>query len=106
MHQLVQVQEPRLEHLPTTEREQLVGELRRARGRLPNLVDVIARGAIEGGILQQDLRRAQDGGEQIVEVVRDAPGELNHRLDALGTADLGLPGPLGASPDGVGGQDA
>ena len=89
-HGVVEVERPRLEHLPTAEGEELPGERRGARRRLADLHDVVAPRVRGSDRVEQELDVAADGGEQVVEVVRDAAGELADGLHLLRLAELRL----------------
>jgi hypothetical protein len=52
-------------------------------GRVDLLDVLVVHGDSRRSILLQDLRAAQDDGEQVVEVVRDAAGQTSHRLHLL-----------------------
>ena len=94
-HEPVRVGRLRIERLAAREGEQAVGErrraLRRALRRVDVAVDVLDRGPAPMPRLQQ-LQAAGDAGQQIVEVVRDAAGELADRFHLLRLAQrlLGL----------------
>ena len=82
------------ERLLAREREQMLGEIGAARG---GLVDHPRDGGELRLVLDgvgQDLDRAGDHGQDIVEVVRDAAGELADRLHLLGLPDALLGGDL------------
>jgi hypothetical protein len=83
-----------------------MSQLRRAGGCFADLLHVLPGVRVELGVLQHDFGGAENRGEQIVEVMRDAPREVNHRLDALGSPHMRLMRPLRAAPDGVGCQHA
>ena len=73
---------------PAAEGEELAGEDGRAVGGLPDLGQVLPRLGSERALVQQQGDVAQDAGEQVVEVVRDAAGELG---DLAGAAELREP---------------
>jgi hypothetical protein len=87
---VVHVEQRRLEHLPAAELEQLADDVGGALGRDPHLEQLAVR------VLRQILRSQQHVGvpadhrEQIVEVVRDAAGELADRLDSRRLLELRL----------------
>ena len=85
---LVQVQHLRLEHLLAAEREELPRQVRRALRRRPDLLDVGAKGLVGLEVAADQLRVAQDDGQQVVEVVRDAAGEPADGLHLLRLAEL------------------
>jgi hypothetical protein len=100
-HDSVEVDDPRLQQLPPAEREQLMGQLRRAAPRLPDLLDVFPAHVVRRELVQHHLAVAQDRAEQVVEVVRDAARQPAHRLhlERLAELLLGLAqGLLGAHP--------
>jgi len=76
------------EHLAATERQQLSGELRGPKPRVPDFLGVLASRVAGRRVVQQQLGRAQDGGEQVVEVVGDASRELPHGFHLLRLAQL------------------
>ncbi len=84
----VDVEHLALHHLPAAEREQLP---RQHRGRLPGAVhlqDVGADRMVLAELLDHELAVPEDAGEQVVEVVRDAAGELADRFHLLRLAEL------------------
>ena len=87
-HDGVDVQDLRGEHLAAAEREQLARELRGPEPGVLDLFDVLAPLVLGRGRVQQQLGAAEDGREEVVEVVRDATGELAHGLHLLGLAEL------------------
>ena len=58
-HDLTQVEHRRLQHLLAAEREQLVGEIRRAIRRLDHLAKILRLGAVLVGAHQRELRVAR-----------------------------------------------
>src|SRR5205814_6046078 len=78
------------EHLSPAEGEQLARELRCPEAGVLDLLDVFAAGIVEWSGVQQELCTAEDRGEEIVEVVGDAPCELAYRLHFLGLPELVL----------------
>jgi hypothetical protein len=86
---LVEVQRPRLHEVAAGEGQQLMGEFGRAVGGQLDLPDVIADRAqvglraVVGHLLADERRVVRDDGEQVVEVVRDAAGELAEALQPL-----------------------
>ena len=84
-HELAQVERAGRELRPAAEGEEVTGEGGGAVGGVPDLRQVLARLGREGALVQQEGDVAQDAGEQIVEVVRDAAGELG---DLAGAAEL------------------
>ena len=85
----VQVEDPRLQHLPAAEREQLARERGRAVGRPLDLLGVPAQLRV-GRAADQELAVPGDRREQVVEVVRDAAGEPADRFHLLRLAQLRL----------------
>ncbi len=95
--QPVGVDRPRLERLAPGEGQQPVGQrggaLGRGHGEAGIAGQVLRPALVDAGLHQ--VERADDAGEQVVEVVGDAPGELAHRLHLLRLAQRLLdPGPL------------
>ena len=86
----VQGQDLRLEKLAPTEGQQLAGQMG---GPLAGVLDLLDIGPdrVRGPELLEDkVGVAQDSGQQIVEVVRDAAGQPANRLHLLGPVDLFL----------------
>ncbi len=81
----VQVGRFRIESLPARERQQPVRQGRRALGgalrRVDVAVDFLDAALSDPGL--QQLQRSHDAGEQVVEVVGDAAGQLADRLHLL-----------------------
>jgi hypothetical protein len=74
--------------LAAGEGEELAGELAAAFGGLQSVVDEADEIVLPGGhAAAHEVERADDGGEQVVEVVRDAAGELADGLEFLGLAE-------------------
>src|SRR5216117_2992357 len=84
------------EHLPAAEREQLPRELRGPKPRVPDFLGILAARVAGGRVVQQQLGRAQDGREQVVEVVGDAARELHYGFHLLRLTQLLLEVALGA----------
>ena len=82
-HDVVEVHRLRLQQLPAAEREQLARERGRALARLQHLLDGRPVRIGVAHAFEQQLSVPRDHGEQIVEVVGDAPGELADRLHLL-----------------------
>ena len=78
----VDVELTRLCHLLPAERQQLPRQLRRAGGRLDDLLDVAALIGL-GQLVDQEMRIAQDRRQQVVEVMGDPAGEPSDRLHLL-----------------------
>ncbi len=85
----VQVDPPRLQRLAAGEREQTAGEIGAAERAVQ---DLPGHGGLllVGRPLDQEFHIADDDAKQVVEVVRDAAGELADRLHLLRLAQLGL----------------
>jgi len=72
-----------LEHLPAPEGEELLRERHRAlRGRR-DVVQVASHRVVDREVLRHEVRVAEDDGEDVVEVVRDAAREAADRLHLL-----------------------
>ena len=97
--ELVGVDRLRIERLAAREGEQAVGQgggaLGRAHRGLGVALDVLRPSLRDAGL--HEVEGADDAGEQVVEVVGDAAGELAHRLHLLGLAQrlLGVAQGLG-----------
>ena len=89
-HDRVEVDLSRLHDLLAAEREELTDERRRPVGRAADLLDVVTARVDRGGVREQQLGAAEDGGEQVVEVVGDSARELADRLHLLGESELVL----------------
>ena len=66
----------RHEGMLATEGEELRGERGCATRGIPNFADVICHCALHAHFVQEQVAIAEDGGEEIIEVVRHAAGEL------------------------------
>jgi hypothetical protein len=77
-----------LQHLAPAEGQQLAGEPGGPLAGLADLLHVAADGVAAPDLVEQEVAVAQDAGEQVVEVVGDAAGQLAHRLHLLGLAEL------------------
>jgi hypothetical protein len=89
-HDVVEVDDPRAQHLLAAEGQELTRE---PRGALPGRLDLLDVGAdrvVGREIPDQHRAIAEDDGEQVVEVVGDAPGELAERVHLLRGAELVL----------------
>ena len=95
-HQRVEVERARLQRLPAGEGQQPPGQ-RRRRARPPASASAERRGARRSCAesRRQQLEVADDDGQQVVEIVRDAAGELADRLHLLRLAQLRLGFALG-----------
>jgi hypothetical protein len=100
-HQGVEVDRPRLQHLLATEGEELAGEARGAVGRLADLGGVLAARVARGEVFEQQVGVARDGGEDVVEIVRDPARQPAHGFHLLRLPELLLElHPLGdVAPD-------
>ena len=87
---VVQVHDLGLEHLLTTERQELAGQAGGTLGRLAHLFYVLPLRIIRGQVLQQQVTVARDHGEQVVEVVRDPACQSPDRLHFLRLRELPL----------------
>ena len=72
----VEIQFLRLQHLFSTERQQLLRQRRRSLPCLLNLDKIFTFGITWKPSTEQQFRIAKDGGEEVIEIVRDAAGEL------------------------------
>ena len=86
----VEVQPLRLHDVPAGEDQELAGQRRRALGRPPDLHHVGADRAVGVELLGDEDGVVEDDGEQVVEVVGDASGELAEALEALRLVELPL----------------
>ena len=92
--QCVEIDRRRMEHLFAAERQQLPGQGGRALARLDHFDHVGAARIVRGERVDDEVREAEDRGQQIVEVVGDAAGELADGLHFLRLTELrfeGLP---------------
>ena len=80
--------------LSSREREQLAVQLRAAGDTRLRGFDQSVRPLVAGDAAAEHVEAAADHEQQIVEVVRDAAGQLTHRLHLLRLAQLFLDGPL------------
>ena len=87
--------------LAAAESEQLIGERGGTFGSMRDLADEFQGFRMEGLLLAQYFRIAQDDGEEIVEIVRDAAGKAANSLHFLGLEKLTLEVPafLGTAGD-------
>src|SRR5690606_13565421 len=87
-HQLGEIELARLEGAAAADREQLLGQLG---GTLRRLLDR-ARGRARARLRAagDPARLAEDDGQEVVEVVRDAGGQARDRLEAQGALQAGL----------------
>ena len=89
-HQRVNIDLARLQRLLARERQQMLGQVGAARG---GFIDHLGDGGELRFVLDRvgdDLDRSGDHGQDIVEIVRDAAGELAERFHFLGLPDAVL----------------
>ena len=91
---LAEVEHLRAQRLAAREGEQLAHQARRPVGVLLDLHDVLERRIGRPMRIEQEVGRHHDGGEHVVEIVRDPAGELAHRLHLLRLGELRLERPL------------
>ena len=91
LHDLAKRKPFRPERLPASESEKLLGEMRAALGRLKSAGGEAPLVRV-GQLLGQHLGVADHDGEQVVEIVRHAAGELAHRFHLLSLAQALLQG--------------
>ena len=83
--------------VPPSEGQQLAGQRARPRRTLRDRGDRFAVDRQAGvEILEAERREAADRGQDVVDVVRNAAGQLPHGLEAGLAVDLGLQGPHGS----------
>ena len=85
---LAEIEHLRPQGLPPRERQQMPHQARGAVGVLLDLHDVAERGIGRLVRVEQEVGRHHDGGEHVVEVVRDAAGKLADRVHLLHLRDL------------------
>ena len=90
---LVEVERLRLQDLAPAEREQLARQALRALSRGADLPDVDRRRVVGPEVLQHQLAVAEDGRQQVVEIVGDAAGEAPDRFHLLRLQQLLLGAP-------------
>ena len=90
---VVQLKNSGLEKLLPAEREQLAGQRAGSVGRLGDLLDVLANAGVSfSETVEGELAVAADRGQQVVEVVSHAAGELADGLHLLCLAQAGSRG--------------
>ena len=97
------VEDPRVDHFAAAEGQQLLRQIARALAGLRDFVQVREPAAVGRQVLTRQVGEAENRLEQVVEVVRDAAGQLPDRLQLAALRDLVLqPRPLllGALPLG------
>ena len=87
-HRFAEIEHLRAQRLLARECQQLPHQARRPVGVLLDLHDVLERRVGRPVRVQEEIGRHHDGAEQIVEIVRDAAGELADRLHLLLLCDL------------------
>ncbi len=87
---LAEIEHLRPQRLAARERQQLPHQARRPVGVLLDLHDVLERRIGRLVRVEQEVGRHHDGGQHVVEVVRDAAGELADRFHAGALVDLVL----------------
>ena len=85
----------RLKWLPAGKRQQLSGQFRRPFHRFGDRVDVAAPAILRQITTAKEVGRGADDGQEVVEVMRHAAGELTDRLPSSAIA-AALPRPAGA----------
>ncbi len=96
-----EVEHLRPQRLLAREGQQLPDQRRRAVGVLLDVHDV-GEGRVRRAVVgEQQVRRHDDGGQHVVEVVRDAAGELADRLHLLALRHLAFERLLLGGVDGV-----
>src|SRR5205807_2007445 len=76
--------------LPATEREKLLSQSRRTPGGSANFGDVISQSSFDLAFVQKQIAITENGGQEIIEIVRDAAGQLAERFHFLRAAKLVL----------------
>jgi hypothetical protein len=92
--ELAQVEQLRLDHLATTEDQQLPGQCRGALGGATDFLDVVVRGRACLQLVADELGVVHDHAEDVVEVVSDATGQLSDALQPPRPVELLLQGLL------------
>ena len=88
MHDDVQVGRSRVEHLLAAEDEEPPGQIGRKDGRGADEIEVAEVRVVGGHPSEQDLGAALDHREEVVEIVRDAAGELAQSVHFLELHEL------------------
>ena len=86
--QRVDLEHGRLQDLLAAERQQLAGQPGGAIGGLVDLIGVLTTGIGGAEVLEQEIRVAGDGREDVVEVVGNAARQAADRFHLLGLAQL------------------
>src|SRR5258706_11135271 len=82
----VDLEHSRFERLATAEGQELMGERGGSTGGGADFFDLVGDRAFHSFFGQEQVAVAENGGEKIIEVVRDAAGQLSERFHALGAA--------------------
>ena len=80
---LVEREHLRLENLAAAEGQELTGEGRRALSGMADLSMSARIDRLTRNVLKHEVAEAQDAGEEVVEVVGDAAGQLSHGFHLL-----------------------
>ena len=99
VHHVAHLDLDRVQHLAAAEREQLAGERARLVGGPPDLAGALPHTLVVGA-LEQEVGVAGDDEGEVVEVVRDAAGELTDGLHLLRLEELLLEGAAIRDVDG------
>ena len=92
VYNLIQIEDLWLQNLFATERQQLSRQRGRPVRRLADLLRAPAQRIFRPHPPEHQLAVAEDGGQDVVEIVRDAPGQTTDGLDLLGLPQLLLQG--------------
>ena len=90
MHDVVDVEDLRRQHLLPAEREELTCQRRRSLPGLPDLLDRLPQLGAFADVIEEQIAVAVDDRQQVVEVVRHAARELAERVHFLRLTQLGL----------------
>ena len=77
------IDDHRIERLSATEGKKLLSQSRRAPSGGANFGDVISQSSFDLAFVQKQITVTEDGGQEIIEVVRDAAGQLAERFHFL-----------------------
>jgi hypothetical protein len=89
-HHFVEVDVGQLEHLAASVGQQLLGQLGGPAAGGEDLQHVRLQGRVLGERLEEEVRVGPDDGEEVVEVVGHAPGQLADRLHPLCALELAV----------------
>ena len=103
-HQPFEIDRGRLQRLAPREGEQALDQSLGALGRLQRAVDQPFLARTAQAVAVEQIEAADDRRQQIVEIVRDAAGELAHRLELLRLAQRVLGEPPVGNVDRLGYQ--